>query len=131
MRHCDVRPVLPIDMLPDGLRRRYEQEAGPPPPAPRLPSNPVVPPGLAAVDACLERLAQLARQLDLPFDERAPLDRFLGTAAATASGSHLLTVEHLLREGVCGLQAAATARAMLDDALLWAWVAEQRASTLR
>jgi len=85
-----------------------------------------VPPGLAAVDARLERLAQLARQLDLPFDQRAPLDRFLGTAAATASGSHLLTVDHLLREGVCGLQAAATARAMLDDALLWAWVAEDR-----
>lgn len=121
-----MRPVLPIDILPDRLRRRFEREAGPPVPAPRLPSNPVVPPGLAAVDARLVRLAQLAREVDTPFDERALLDRFLGTAAATASGSHLLTVDHLLREGVCSLQAAATARAMLDDALLWAWVAEQR-----
>jgi hypothetical protein len=121
-----MRPVLPIDILPDPLRRRYEREAGPLPPAPRLPNNPVVPPGLAAVEARLEYLARLARQVDTPFDERAPLDRFLGTAAVTASGSHLLAVEHLLSEGVCGLQAAAAARAMLDDALLWAWVAEQR-----
>lgn len=120
--------VHPIDMLPGPLRRRYEREAGPPRPALRLPNNPVVHPGLSAVDDRLERLAQLARQIDTPFDERAPLDRFLGTAAVTASGSHLLTVEHLLREGVCGLQAAASARAMLDDALLWAWIAEQRDS---
>jgi hypothetical protein len=121
-----MRPVLPIDILPDPLRRRYEREAGPPPPAPRLPSNPVVLPGLTAVHVQLERLVQLARRVDTPFDERAPLDRFLGTAAMTSSGSHLLTVEQLLREGVCGLQAAAIARALLDDALLWAWVAEQR-----
>ena len=121
-----MRPVLPIDLLPEDLRRRYEREAGPPVPATPLPGNPNLPPGLAALDAHFERLAQMARQVDTPFDERAPLDRFLGTAAVTASGSHLMAVEELLREGVCGLQAAATARAMLDGALLWAWVAERR-----
>lgn len=113
-------------MLPDDVRRRYLQEAGLPPKAPRLPPNPEVPEALSAVHESLARLAQLARAVDLPFDEQAPLYRFLGTAAVTATGSHLLTIEHLLHEGVCGLQAGAIARAMLDDALLWAWVAEDR-----
>ena len=119
-------PVLPIDMLSDSLRRRYLADAGTPTKPPSLPADPSIPAGLSEVDRLLGRVADSARLLNPPFDELAPLDRYLGTAAATAAGFHLLTVEHLLTEGVCGLQAAAAARAMFDNALLWAWVDEDR-----
>lgn len=123
-----MRPRLPIETIPDDVRRRLEREVASSKPAPHLPTNPKVEPEVGVVNLRLGRVGDLARGLDVPFDERAPLDRFLGSAAASASGAQLLTVDHLLDEGVCGLQAAAIARAMLDGALLWAWVAAARDS---
>jgi len=115
-------------MLPADVRARYLAEAGPPKPAPQLPELPEIPDELAVTRSLLDQLATYAATFNPPYDERAPLSRFLGQSAFTASGFHLRSVSALLHEQICGLVAVAIARAMLEDALTWAWIAEDRTS---
>jgi hypothetical protein len=116
----------PSQMLSAPDLARLIAASGPLKPAPRLPDLPATPDALGDLRSALAALVGAAQNVNPPFDERAPLHRYLAQGAYCASAFHLGVVAGLLSEEVCGLVAAATARAMLDDALLWAWISVDR-----
>ena len=123
-----MEPVHPLQMISAASRERLLRESASPPPTLEIPAVAPPPEGLVALDESMSRLADLARRLDTTWLQDDPLDLFLGTAASAAAGADFIGVQSLLAERLCGLQAAATARSLLDGALLWAWIAEDRAA---
>jgi hypothetical protein len=112
----------PMDFAPIAEQFRLLKEA------PRrslpAPSTPVAPPALGHLRESLQAFVTTFERIGPGYSTEAPVGVFVAQSATTGALFRLRAISELLEEGVCGLVAASMARSLLDDAAMWAWVAE-------
>lgn len=111
----------PFDYAPVEEQLRVLMDA---PPLLTPPSPPCEHPASGPLRAALLDASEILSAHGPGYDADAPLAVFLAQAAGTGAIFRLRTIAHLLSEGYSGLVAAAMARSLLEDAAVWAWIAE-------